>query len=169
MPKNNDNPIKQLDEAKQKIEDLKIQLEYDTDVAEEMAYTDEEIQKLLKKLPVVMFQAAQSVVIKLMDYKEAKRKLKKEYAIAMMKAQHQDDLSAAEDRKAWANDQDNVEQAEIDLINAEAEYKMAEFHLNAYDNLYMAIKKLVEMRMEQNKAQDNADRSYRKDTPQEQK
>jgi len=46
------------------------------------------------------------------------------------------------------------------LINAEAEYKMAEFHLAAYDNLYMAVKKLVEMRIEQNRAQANADRSY---------
>lgn len=168
MAKNND-PLKKLDQAKKQITALKIQLEHDTDVANEMAYTDEEIQKLLKKLPVVMFHAAQAVVIKLIDFKEAKRRLKKEHAIAMMKAQNKKDLSAAEDRKAWANDQKNVENAEIDLINAEAEYKMAEFHMAAYDNLYMAIKKLVEMRIAQNAAQDNADRSYRKNTPRDQR
>lgn len=151
---------KKLEVARGNISALKIQLEHDTDVSNELAYTDEEIEKLLKKLPVVMFHAAQSVVIKLIDFKEAKRKLKKEQAIAMMKAQHVPALTAADDRKAWAYDQKNVEDAELDLINAEAEYKMAEFHLAAYDNLYMAIKKLVEMRIEQNRAQANATRSY---------
>lgn len=147
-----------LKKARNQISDLKIALEHDTDVSNELAYTDEEIQKLLRKLPVVMFTAAQQVVLKLIDYKEAKRRLKKEQAIAMMKAQHKPDLTAAEDRKAWAYDQSNVENAELDLINAEAEYKMAEFHMAAYDNLYMAIKKLVEMRIEQNRAQDRAER-----------
>jgi len=151
---------KRLDAARKNITDLKIQLEHDTNVANELAYSDQEIEKLLKKLPVVMFHAAQQVVIKLIDFKEAKRKLKKEQAIAMMKAQAKSELTAADDRKAWAYDQKNVENAEIDLINAEAEYKMAEFHLAAYDNLYMAVKKLVEMRIEQNRAQANADRSY---------
>ena len=152
---------KKLDQARQNIAALKVTLEHDTDVANELAYSDQEIEKLLKKLPVVMFQAAQQVVIKMIDFKEAKRKLKKEQAIAMMKAQHKPELTAADDRKAWAYDQKNVENAEIDLINAEAEFKMAEFHMAAYDNLYMAIKKLVEMRIEQNRAQANADRSYR--------
>lgn len=155
-----------LESARKNITALKIQLEHDTDVKNELAYTDEEIQKLLRKLPVVMFHAAQSVVIKLIDFKEAKRKLKKEQAIAMMKAQAKSELTAADDRKAWAYDQKNVENAELDLINAEAEYKMAEFHLAAYDNLYMAIKKLVEMRIEQNRAQANADRSYTQRPPQ---
>ncbi len=152
---------KKLDEARKNIAALKVTLEHDTDVSNEMAYSDQEIEKLLRKLPVVMFHAAQQVVIKMIDFKDAKRKLKKEQAIAMMKAQAKSELTAADDRKAWAYDQKNVENAEIDLINAEAEYKMAEFHMAAYDNLYMAIKKLVEMRIEQNRAQANADRSYR--------
>jgi hypothetical protein len=96
----------------------------------------------------------------MIDFKDAKRKLKKEQAIAMMQAQAKPELTAADDRKAWAYDRKNVEDAEIDLINAEAAYKMAEFHLAAYDNLYMAIKKLVEMRIEQNRAQANAERQY---------
>lgn len=149
-----------LQQARQNINALKVTLEHDTDVSNELAYSDAEIEKLLKKLPVVMFQAAQAVVLKLIDHKEAMRKVKKEKAIQMMKANHRADLTSAEDRKAWAYDQKSVEDAEIDAINAEAEYKMAEFHLAAYDNLYMAIKKLVEMRIAQNAAQNNADRSY---------
>lgn len=160
---------KKLDAARQHIQALKVTLEHDTDVANELAYSDEEIQKLLRKLPVVMFHAAQAVVLKLIDYKEAKRKLSKEKAIAMMKANAKKELTASKDREAWAYDQSNVEDAEIDLINAEAEYKMAEFHMAAYDNLYMAIKKLVEMRIAQNAAQNNADRSYRAQTPRDQR
>lgn len=158
-----------LEISRQQIRDLKIQLEHDTDVSDALPYTDDEIQRLLRKMPVVMFHASQSVVLKLIDFKEAKRKLKKEQAIAMMQANHKKDLGAAEDRKAWAYTQKNVEAAEIDLINAEAEAKMAEFHYNAYDNLYMAIKKLVEMRIAQNAAQSNADRSYRSNTPRDQR
>lgn len=154
-----------LEDSRKHVRDLKIALEHDTDVSNDMAYSDEEIQKLLRKLPVVMFHASQSVVLKLIDFKEAKRKLKKEQAIAMMQANQKSDLTAADDRKAWAYTQKNVENAEIDLINAEAESKMAEFHFDAYDNLYMAIKKLVEMRIAQNAAQNNADRSYRQNTP----
>src|SRR5437868_10536643 len=110
-----------LEQSRQVVRDLKVTLEHDTDVSNDMAYSDEEIQKLLRKLPVVMFHASQSVVLKLIDFKEAKRKLKKEQALAMMQANHKADLTAADDRKAWAYTQKNVENAEIDLINAEAE------------------------------------------------
>lgn len=154
-----------LEKSRQQVRDLKVTLENDTNVANELAYSDEEIQKLLKKLPVVMFKASQSEVIAMIDFKEAKRKLKHEQAVAMMQANHKKDLTAADDRKAWAYTQKNVEHAEIDLINAEAAYKMAEFHYAAYDNLYMAIKKLVELRIAQNSAQNQADRSYRQNTP----
>lgn len=154
-----------LEKSRQQVRDLKVALQFDTDVANEMAYTDEEIQKLLKKLPVVMFQASQAEVIKMIDYKEAKRKVAHVKAIAMMQANHKADLTAADDRKAWAYTQKSVEDAEIDLINAEAEFKMAERHYAAYDNLYMAVKKLVEMRIAQNSAQNQADRSYRQNTP----
>jgi hypothetical protein len=107
-----------------------------------------------------MFQASQSTVLKFIDFKDAKRKVKKELALAMMQAnQMKDELSSAEDRKAWAQNADNVEKAEIDLIQAEAEFRMAEFHFQAYDNLYMAVKKMIDMRMAENAAQERANRT----------
>ena len=147
-----------IEVVKRQIVTLKQQLETDIDVADELRYTDEEIEKLLKKLPVVMFHAAQSVVLRLIDYKEAKRRLKKELAVQMMKANLRKTLTAADDRKAWAQRQPAVEREEVAVINCEAELKMAEFHYTAYDNLYMAIKKLSEMRIEQNRAQERANR-----------
>lgn len=135
------------------IKDLKQQVEFDIDVSDDIKYTDEQIEKLLKKLPVVMFQAAQTIVLRLIDFKEAKRKLKKEIAKQTMNANANGDLTAAPDRKAWAESRPEVETAEIELINAEAEYKMAELHYDSYDNLFTAIKKLSTMRAEQNKLQ----------------
>jgi hypothetical protein len=150
----------QLVEARKNIEVLKVQMDDDIDVSNEMAYSDEQLKRLATKLPRIMFQASQTVVLKFIDFKDAKRKVKKELALAMMQAnQMKDDLSSAEDRKAWAQNADNVEKAEIDLIQAEAEFRMAEFHFQAYDNLYMAVKKMIDMRMAENAAQERANRT----------
>jgi len=150
----------QLQAARQNVEILKIQLEQDIDVGNEMAYSDEELKRLLKRLPVVMFQASQKTVLKFIDFKEAKRRVKKELAIAMMQANaNKETLTSADDRKAYAQNAKNVEVAEVAVIQAEAEYRMAEFHFSAYDNLYMAVKKMVEMRMAENAAQERANRT----------
>lgn len=144
--------------ARRNVEVLKVQMDDDIDVKNEMSYTDEELKRLLKKLPVIMFQASQSVVMKFIDFKDAKRMVKKEFAIAMMQANSKPDLKSAEDRKAWAQNSKIVDDAEVDLINAEAAFRMAEFHFQAYDNLYMAVKKMTDMRMAENAAQDRANR-----------
>lgn len=151
----------QLAVARQNVEMLKVQMNDDIDVANEMSYSDAELQRLLKRLPVVMFQASQKVVLKFIDFKDAKRRVKKEMALAMMHAnanKESDGLTAESDRKAWAQRQANVEEAEINEIQAEAEYRMAEFHFQAYDNLYMAVKKMADMRMAENAAQERANR-----------
>lgn len=152
----------QLEIARKNVEVLKVQLEEDIDVANEMAYSDQELQRLLRRLPVVMFQASQRVVLKFIDFKDAKRNVKKELAIAMMKAnalRDKEGLTSEKDRSAWAQNQPNVDAAEIAVIQAEAEYRMAEFHFNAYDNLYMAVKKMTDMRMAENAAQERANRT----------
>ena len=160
MMKKKPDVTDQLVEARKNIEVLKVQMDDDIDVSNEMAYSDEQLKRLATKLPRIMFQASQTVVLKFIDFKDAKRKVKKELALAMMQAnQMKDDLSSAEDRKAWAQNADNVEKAEIDLIQAEAEFRMAEFHFQAYDNLYMAVKKMIDMRMAENAAQERANRT----------
>lgn len=151
----------QLAEARKNVEILKVQMEDDIDVKNEMSYSDEELQRLLRRLPVVMFQASQKVVLRFIDFKDAKRRVKKEMALAMMQAnavKETEGLTAENDRRSWAQRQKNVEEAEIAEIQAEAEYRMAEFHFNAYDNLYMAVKKMADMRMAENAAQARANR-----------
>ncbi len=155
---NNNDPATEQSIAitKREIEGLKRALETDIDITDEIAYSEEQIEKLLKKLPVVMFNAAQKVVLRLIDLKEAKRMLRKVTAMQMMIARAKPELTAVGDRKAWAEQSPEVEAAEIAVINAEAEYRAAEFHYEAYDNLYTAIKKLSQMKIEQNKAQERA-------------
>lgn len=151
----------QLAEARKNVEILKVQMEDDIDVKNEMSYSDEELQRLLRRLPVVMFQASQKVVLRFIDFKDAKRNVKKEMALAMMQANAMKDsegLTAEADRKAYAQNSAGVEKAEIAEIQAEAEYRMAEFHFQAYDNLYMAVKKMADMRMAENAAQTRANR-----------
>lgn len=145
---------KSIEQVKDEIANLKYEVEDDINVTNELTYTDEEIERLLRKLPVVMFQAAQTIVLKLIEFKEAKRRLKKEFAIQMMKANHNKALKAAPDRKAWAEDTKEYERAEIAVINSEAEYKIAEFRLEMLENLYLAVKKMVVMRTAQAEAED---------------
>lgn len=145
--------------TKREIEALKQTLDTDINIEDEIAYTDDQIERLLKKLPVVMYDAAQRIVLRLIEFKEAKRRLKKTLAMEMMKARQDPKLTAAGDRKAVAENSQAVEDAEIVLINAEAEYRIAEFHYQAYDNLYTAVKKLSSMRTEQIKAQERAEQS----------
>ena len=148
---------KSIGQVKKEIKGL--EYEADIDISEELKYTDDEIEKLLRKLPVAMFQAAQTLVLRFMDFKEAKRNLKKTFAVQMMKANNNAKLSAAPDRKAQAENSQPYERAEINLINAEAQYKIAEFRLEMLDNLYLAIKKMVIMRNSQNESEDRYSRS----------
>lgn len=151
----------QLKQARANVELLKVQMDDDIDVQNEMAYSDQELQRLLTKLPKIQFQAAQRQILKFIDWKDAKRTVKKEMAIQMMKANTMKDkhgLTAEADRRAWAQNTSAVEKAEINEIQTEAEYRMAEFHFQAYDNLYMAVKKMADMRMAENKAQERANR-----------
>ncbi|MBI5117608.1 hypothetical protein HZA56_14115 [Candidatus Poribacteria bacterium] len=153
-----DDNEKMLAVTRKEIESLRQSVDSDIDIDSEITYTDEQIEKLLKKLPVVMYHAAEQIVLRLMEFKESKRRLKKTLSNEMMKARLDATLTAVGDRKAAAENSQAVEDAEIVLINAEAEYRMAEYRYDSYDNLYTAVKKLSAMRIEQNKAQERADR-----------
>lgn len=150
---------KTIEQVKMEIRNLRYEVEEDITITNEIKYTDDEIEILLRKLPVAQFQAAQTIVLRLIDYKEARRRLKKEFAIQMIKANAKDKLTSAADRKAWAENTNTVEKAEIELINAEAQYKIAEFRFDMLDNLYLAVKKMVIMRTSQNEAEERATRS----------
>lgn len=122
-------------------------------------YTTEQIETLLKRLPKTKFMAGQQMVDALIAFKFAKGKLSKTKAqMQILASGMKDELSAATDRKAWADDQPEVEAAEVELIRAEANLKTAELRLEANDDLFTAVKKLAAIKIAQEQDARNAER-----------
>jgi hypothetical protein len=96
---------------------------------------------LLKKLPDAMFHQGKKLVEALVEFKDKKQALKTVYSRKLLEANYDEDLKAANERKAWAESHPEYLTAEEDLIIAEGNYKAAELHYSAYDNLYTAVKK----------------------------
>lgn len=121
-------------------------------------YTDEEIKTLLKRLPRTKYKYAEDVANALITFRDAKRELDKVKAQMHLRARQDAKLTSDGDRKAWAQSQPETEAAEIALINAEAEFKMAEMRYEAYDDLFNAVRKLANMQIEKDQAIKDADK-----------
>lgn len=143
------NEEQQIEQIRQELSRTKMALAEGVPVEVIDRYTTEEVETLLKKLPRTKFMAAQDVVDKLIFYKDAKRNLTKVKAQQMMIAQANPELKAAPDRQAAALNSDEVTMAEIKLIDAEAKMKMAEFLLEAHDDLFTAVKKIAAIKISQ--------------------
>lgn len=152
---------KSIEEIQSEISNVKMALREGVEVEEIDRYTIDQVETLLKKLPRTKFMAAQEVANKLILFKEAKRNLKKVQAQQMMIANANPALTAAPDRKAAADNSDEVEMAEIQLIDAEAQMKMAEFLHEAHDDLFTAVKKIAAIKIAQEEDARNANRYER--------
>lgn len=142
-----------LELTRQEIRALKSGFDNDVDITDVVPYTDQQLEAMLQKLPVVMFHQSQASMLKLIEFRDAKRNLKQVMGRLRMQAGHNPDLKASDDRKAWVDAHPDVEAAEIQVINAEAEFRMSELHLASYDNLYTALKKIISIHNDQNVAQ----------------
>ena len=129
----------------------------DETVADGIPYTQEEIASLIRKIPIATFNQGTLVAQSMVDYKEAKRNLKKVYNTKLLEANYDQDLKSAGERKAWAENSKEYEDAEIELIIADGNYKAADLHYKAYENLFTAVKKAASLIEDQNKA---ASRGY---------
>jgi len=140
---------KQLEELKQKF--------IDETVADGIPYTQQQVEVLITKIPIAIFNQGTALTQAMVDYKEAKRNLKKIYNMKLIEANYDEDLKSAGERKAWAENHKETQEAEEDLIIAEGNYKAAELHYKAYENLFTAVKKMATLIEDQNKA---ASRGY---------
>ncbi len=147
-----------VERIQQEIASVKMALAEGVEVEEIDRYTTEQVETLLKKLPRTKFMAAQEVVNKLIFFKDAKRNLKKTTAQQMMIANANPELTAAPDRKAAADNSDEVEMAEIKLIDAEAQMRIAEALHEAHDDLFTAVKKIAAIKISQEEDARNANR-----------
>lgn len=134
------------------LEKLKQQFENET-VASGTVYTIEELQKLLRSIPISIFNQGNKVVECLIDFKNKKRELRKVYSSKLLEANFDHDLKSAGERKAWVENSQEYLSAEEELILSEGNYKASDLHLEAYNNLFTAVKKAASLITEQDKAQ----------------
>jgi hypothetical protein len=147
-----------VERIQREVASVKMALAEGVAVEEIDRYTTEQVETLLKKLPRTKFMAAQDMVNKLIFFKDAKRNLKKVQAQQMMIANANPELKAAPDRKAAADNSDEVEMAEIRLIEAEAQLRIAEGLHEAHDDLFTAVKKIAAIKISQEEDARNAQR-----------
>ena len=143
--------------AQQRKELIKLQqrFEEDSQPVGEM-WTSEQIQKLLRNLPIVMHSQGNQVVQSLVEFKQSKVNLKRVYSTKLLEANYDEDFKSAAERKAYAENSSEYREAEDDVIIKEGNYKAAELRYNAYEALYTAVKKASSMILEQDKAQNRA-------------
>jgi hypothetical protein len=100
---------------------------------------------LISSIPERKWNAAQGVVTFTLAKKEADRVAKVLRATKMMKAnQFKDKLTNADDRKSWVEDQPEVQIADRDALNAEAELLSAKMAYECLDDLFTASKKIMD-------------------------
>jgi hypothetical protein len=119
------------------------------------------IANMIASLPERKWNAAQAIVDFTDESKQLKQYIKGIRATKMMEASsdaHKARLSNAEDRKAYVENDEEVQKAEIDLINAEAQLVAARLAYECLDDLFTAGKKIMDTIVKQDLAERQYDR-----------
>jgi hypothetical protein len=112
------------------------------------------ISTMISSLPERKWNAAQAVVNNTIAKKAADQSLKVARAKAGLTASTRKvelELASADDRRAWVDSQDEVQDAEIDAIDAEAELIAAKLAYECLDDLFTAGKRIAQYLVEQDK------------------
>lgn len=112
------------------------------------------ISTMISSLPERKWNAAQAVVNNTIAKKASDNTLKVAKAKATLVASTNKielGLSSADDRRGWVDSQTDVQQAEIDSINAEAELIAAKLAYECLDDLFTAGKRIAQYLVEQDK------------------
>ena len=139
----------ELTKQKQELAELKQKFEQES-LPDDQRWNEDEIMSLLRKLPVAIYNQGNEGVTTMVAMKIAKQNLRKTFTSNLLRANYDSDLKAANERKAWAENQPDYLKAETELILAEGAYKAAELHYTAYENLYTAVKKASQIVTNQN-------------------
>ena len=118
-----------------------------------------QVAHMVTAIPERKWNSAQAVVNGTIAHKDAKAKLKRIKAQKQLEANaNKETYGSAEDRKAYTENSREVQSAEVDLINAEAELLSAKLAYECLDDLYNAGKKIMSYLLAQNKAEDDYNR-----------
>lgn len=125
------------------------------------SYTINDIERLLASLPVTKYKYGGEVIETQKEFEQAKfdhqRELSLAHQIASAKREELG-LTAEADRKAYAMNQDNVVQAEINLIEKKAEYELAKLKFGYADDLFVSVRKVATIVEKQLDAQKEAEK-----------
>lgn len=113
------------------------------------------ISTMIRETPQRKWNAAQGIVNATIYKKDADNKLKVAKAVEMLKASKNREtsgLSNVDDRKAHVDSLPDIQSAEIDAINAEAELLAAKLAYECLDDLFTAGKKIMEYLVSQERA-----------------
>lgn len=119
------------------------------------------IASMTRAIPERKWNAAQAVVNGTKLKKEADNRLKVIKATKQLEASHNKDkngLTAAEDRKAFVDNHEDVKAAEIDCINADAQLMAAKLAYECLDDLFTAGKKIMDWLTDADRATRQYDR-----------
>lgn len=113
-----------------------------------------QVATMITNLPERKWNAAQAVVNNTIFKKDADSKLKVIRATMGFRASNQKTalgLSSASDRSAWVDTQKEVQEAEIESINADAELLSSKLAYECLDDLFTAGKRIMNYLIEQEK------------------
>lgn len=119
------------------------------------------IATMISALPQRKWNAAQAVVHATIAKKQADNQLKvvKALKMATASAKREDfSLPNVADRVAWVDNQKDVQFAEVEAINAEAELTAAKLGYECLDDLFTAGKKIMNWLTDQDRQQREFDR-----------
>lgn len=113
------------------------------------------VATMISATPSRKWNAAQAVVTATLHKKELEAELKKLKAMKMLEASQatkKGRLSNADDRKAFVDNDVEVQVVEVDLINAEAELTAAKLGYECLDDIFTSGKKIMDWLSEQERA-----------------
>lgn len=119
------------------------------------------VATMITSTPPRKWNAAQAIVNATVEKKQCETELKKLKAVKMLEASSatkKGTLSNADDRRAYVDNDVDVQAAEIELINAEAELTAAKLGYECLDDLFTAGKKIMDWLSEQDRAQKQFER-----------
>ena len=116
----------------------------------------EEINRFLATLPKTIYDYSMAEKKALRASKQAEINLKRILAKNMALARRDDELSAAEDRKAFAQNQPDTVEAEDANLEARNEYEVAVVRREYIENLFTSVRKAANIVLSETEMEERA-------------
>lgn len=138
-----------------------VKLEYGLDVTGKNIYSEDQIREILSRMPATIYKLASHVNDAQVELDMANHNLKVVKAKLHLYASTNKDalsLSSVDDRKAWVIQNDEVCEAEKEVIAASAQVKIAQIKCDRAEHEFIAVRKLASLLEKEKDTQANYDK-----------